>query len=306
MFMLMTILTSVILTLFAAPAPRPALTDLVASSYPASLSSDAAAAGLRETREQGFVSVFIGSKQLVVAAYSNGGGLDAAVRLLEITNGTVTIDQTLDGLFGRKPVLSALDVDGDGAAEVVVRFETPRGSSEAWIYRVGAGRLTVISPTDKDGNSVVSNPLLLDTSGTGVLDLLDKEVEGTGDDTTVTWHRYVLKDGMYREAALLDFYQLFFRSEGTPKVDSVAFSIPATAVGKPYRLTVVNAGTSAKKYAAGAGTITLNGVAVVSPNDFSPNRVSWTVPIVLQTDNVLSVRLEGAPQSRIAVIIRHD
>ena len=147
----------------------------------------------------------------------------------------------------------------------------------------------------------MSWPDILDFSGTGVMDLVDKEVEGRGDDTVVTWHHLILKDGKYVDTAPLAFYGEFRRATGEPKTETVSF--PAPEALNAGRLTVVNGGEWGAQSAVSSGTITLNGVVVSSPSDFGQKRLSWTVPVALKGENVLAVRLDGKPRQRVAVAI---
>lgn len=291
-----------------AMAASTSLDAIVAANYPASLTEAAANFGRTETREQAYVQITSARRKYVVAAYSNGAEREAAVRLLELSDsGEAKVDDTVTPLPGRTPEVSAADVDADGTAEAMITFEAARGTCESWIYKISDAHLSAISPTDKRGNSLLGCPYLLDVSGSGSLDILDKETNGRGDDATEKWHRYALKNGKYAETSAVDMTEIFYRDSGTPHGDTATFSVPSSVAGKSYRLTVVNGADSGKDYAVAAGRVSLNGATVVAPSDFSPVRRSWSVAVpVQQGDNVVTVQLDGIPRSRIAIVIEHE
>ena len=120
--------------------------------------------------------------------------------------------------------------------------------------------------------------------------------------------RYVLSaaGGQYAEAEPLDFYRSFDRAPGMPVTENATFEIPEERIGKRFRLIVVNGDEAGGDFRVTAGRVWLNGVLVVSPGDFSPQRDVWSVPLVLQRENTLAVRLEGKPEGRIGIVLVHD
>lgn len=279
------------------------LDDAVAAGYPAVLSQTAAQHHYTNDRQQAYVV----AGNAVVAAYSNGhvGG----VALLTLNGNGATLQQTIrDHQTGKNPDVSVVDLDADGQPEFVVRFDLgPRGGSQTWIYSLRGGRLTLISPTDSRGNSLLGYPDIIDVDGSGRMEIVDAENDGDSREEPVIVERHwVLANGAFQERAALDFYKTFFREKGSPVTNTETFSIEAASVGKPYRLTVINGGELGADARSSSGTITLNGVTVSGPSDFNPQRGSWTIPVTLQADNTITVRLDGKPGSRIVIAIRHD
>jgi hypothetical protein len=282
------------------------LDDIVSRHYPAILSQLAAKHHLRDERQQARVETTIGGKSYIVAAYSNGSA--AAIELLEPAGNDAIVRQLIrDHQLGYDPDLSLVDLDNDGISEVVLNLASgPRGGSETWIYQFRDGQLARMNPVDKYGNTELGYPDILDFGGTGKMDLVDQFNTGPRTEPTVHYQHYVLQNGAYIERGPLDYYGLFFRAKGAPATQTETLSIPATALGKPFRLTIFNGADFGPDVRVTAGTITLNGVTVAAPSDFRQARASWTLPVTLQTENTITIRLEGAPGGRIAIAIRHE
>jgi hypothetical protein len=143
-------------------------------------------------------------------------------------------------------------------------------------------------------------------SDKSTLDMVTDTLSGNRPDWLVTHHHFILQNGTYKEAAPLDFYKEFRRSNGGPATESATFDTPSDALGKPYRLVVANGGDLGPAHRASSGEIRLNGVVVSAASDFSQTRATWSVPVSLQPRNTILVRLNSAPGSTIAVAIRHD
>jgi hypothetical protein len=109
------------------------------------------------------------------------------------------------------------------------------------------------------------------------------------------------------QTRLLFGAERFERTAGAPNVFRREFSVPSS-IGSPFVLTVRNGhaggvGRGAIKGAITAGRITLNGVEVVSPSDFSLRVGTIEKYIVPSASNVLEVTLASAPGSFISVSI---
>jgi len=139
-----------------------------------------------------------------------------------------------------------------------------------------------------------------------MLELVDRENVGTRQEPVLVYSHYALAQGGFVAAAPLDFYQVFYRAKGAPKTETLSFAMPKLAPGQKFRLAVLNGGPLGKDSRVASGTITLNGVVISPPADFSESRSTWTVPITLQEQNALTVRLDGKPSTRIGIAIRHD
>lgn len=295
-------MTALVLFAFVASAAFAKTLDaVVAANYPPALAAFVAKHHLEDQRQQKYVTITDDGVDYIVAAYSNGHV--GATSLLERSNGGAIVDCTRLGAIGSQPELELQDLDGDGRPEAIVRFDLGRGGAETWIYQVKNKQLTLISPTSEDGRTRLGFPDIVDFGRHGSLDLVDSDVEGRGDDTTVTYVHYVLANGSYAEAEPLVFYRIFFREKGQPVTESAEFDVPAERIGKPFRLIVGNGGESAPRLRVAGGQISLNGTIVSPASDFSESRGSWSVPVALQEHNTLAVRLDGKRASRIAIAI---
>jgi hypothetical protein len=296
---------SIVVSLFlAATASASSIESVVAQNYPSQLAAFSAKHHLKDEKQQTFVTIATPGVDYIIAAYSNGNV--GAVSLLERVADSVKVNCTFLKPTGAKPEIELQDLDGDGRAEALVRFDVGRGGAETWIYRVDAHKLTLISPVDSGGHTVLGFPDVIDLGRSGAMDLVDAEVEGKGDDATVSYLHYVLVNGSYVDAGRLDFYQIFYREKGKPRPETATFTIPPAAVGKPFHLRVANGGQSGRDYRVAAGTITVNGVVVSSRSDFNESRGTWAIPVTLQPENSIAVQVEGKPKGRIAVVIDHD
>jgi hypothetical protein len=285
-------------------AAVPTLDAVVSSNYPADLHDFTVNHRLEEHREQAYATISADS-EYIVAAYSNGH--TGAVVLLQKSGATYLAKQEISHpISGSSPVVTAKDLDHDGISEAIIRFDAGKGASVTWICRVSTGQLTVISPRNKFGGSELLFPDIVDFSGDGRMDIIEDHIFGSRSDPTIRHDRYVLQNGTYAAAAPLDFYRIFYRSKGSPGTETVTFAIPKSDLSKPYRLTVLNGGSSGKELRVASGTITLNGIVVSPSSDFSESRATWSVPVVLQEQNTLSVKVAGQPAGRVGIAIRHD
>lgn len=293
-----------VISLFIASSTCAATLDsMVAANYPRELADFATRHHLKDDRQQTYAAITAGGAEFIVAAYSNGD--IGAVSLLERTAMGLNVVSVMLKPVGTHPTIELQDLDGDKQPEVIAQFETARGSGETWIYRIAGRGLHCISPVDGRGHTLLGLPDVVDFGRGNTLDLVDADVEGRGDDTAVSYVDYALVDGTYVQAAVPDFYEIFYRGKAQPKTASKRFNIAQSDVGKPFRLIVANGGQSGRDYRVAAGTITLNGTVISPASDFSESRGSWSVPISLQAENTIVVRLEGKPNSRIAVAIVH-
>jgi hypothetical protein len=280
---------------------------VVAAAYPPQLSEIAGQHHYEEQREQAYARISAAGTDYVVAAYTNGHV--GAISLINTSANPATTTQLIrDHQTGVHPRVKAVDLDGDGVPEAIIRFTLgPRGGAETWIYRIERGQLVPIGPTDAEGHTLLGNPNVVDFEGNGVMELVDSSNVGDSrDEPVIAWEHYVLQKGTYIAAEPLDFYGLFFRDKAAPATKEETFAIPADALKKAYRVTIINGGFNGDSYRVSGGTVSLNGAVVSSQSDFNQQRRSWTVPVTLQASNILAVRLEGQPSGRIIVAIRHD
>lgn len=276
---------------------------IVSANYPASLSEYTAEYKVKAFPQQAYVSVNVNNRPLVVAAYSNGH-IGAAL-LIDADTGAV-LNSATDDFTGTAPEVELHDFDGDGVPDVLVRFDIGKGGPQTWIYRVTGKSLVRLSPIVDGGDTPLIFPDIVDFGRGGPLDLVEAYSQGKGDDTVMFYDHYVLRNGAYVKAPPLDFYQVFYREKGEPKEETCEFSVSAGLIGKPFHLVVMNGGPLGSNYRVAAGTITMNGSIVSPPSDFGVSRGTWSVPIVLQENNKMTVRLEGKPTARISVAVTHD
>ena len=85
------------------------------------------------------------------------------------------------------------------------------------------------------------------------------------------------RSGEYVEAEPLDFYRSFYRAPGTPVTENATFEIPEERIGKHFRLIIVNGDEAGGDFRVASGRVWLNGVRLVSPSDFSPQRDVWSL-----------------------------
>ncbi|WP_159436043.1 NHL domain-containing protein [Microbulbifer donghaiensis] len=101
--------------------------------------------------------------------------------------------------------------------------------------------------------------------------------------------------------------QDFIRETGQPVEQTVTFSAPA--VGDHYRLRILNGeGASFQvAYPVTSGVISLNGTQKFSPEDFTQSASYLEVPVSLELQNTLTVKLAGQPGSGLrAEVIGFD
>jgi len=295
----------VLVTQVALAQTGASLDGVVAANFPGDLHDYCATNHVAENREQSYVQTTQGGINYVVAAYSDGE--IGAVTLLEQTSsGYVVVQEVSKAITGTAPEVRLRDVDADGSPEAFVVFDTGKGGSDTWIYRIEDHHLRLISPTNKLGGSLVAFPHDVDFDGRGVIDLIEDEVTGTREQATTVHTHYVLKDGVYVAVEPLDFFDVFYREKGEPKTVTKTFAIPATAVQRSYKLAVLNGDASGASFRVASGSITLNGVVISPSSDFSESRAAWTIPVTLQEQNTIKVKLAGKPGGRIGIAIRHE
>jgi hypothetical protein len=176
------------------------LASVVADFYPASLDADVAAiaAGQANVRHQCWVVLQAdtsGRPVMVLAAYTNSQS--GAVRVLARgASGFAVADEASGAaIAGSSCRADAVDVDGDGSPEAVVRFGT-RGDTSDWVYAWRDGALADLTPLTPEGVPIaVFNGELIDLDGDGVLELRSRPVPSPSAKAPVTVFR--LSAGSY-------------------------------------------------------------------------------------------------------------
>jgi hypothetical protein len=286
------------------------LDTMVASKYPADLTAFSAKYDYEEQRQQAYVEVSSGGTSYVVAAYSSGE--IGAVVLLEKSGDGYRVDQEMSRETGQMigdidPEVTALDVDADGAPEVIARYTVGmKRAAEGWVFRISGGHLQLISPTTKEGASILGYGHFLDLTGSGALDIIDDAALKNDKKYTFFHPRYVLHDGSYVAADPVDYYEVFYRGDGAPVTVTRTVTIATDSLQKRPKLVIVNGDALGVPYRVASGKVTINGVTVSPQQDFSQPKGTWIVPVTLLPTNTITVWLDGKPASRIAVVILHE
>src|SRR5689334_3784682 len=86
----------------------------------------------------------------------------------------------------------------------------------------------------------------------------------------------------------------YVRTTGKPDEYDDRFTLPAGATG-PFTIRITNGDDDGHRVSS--ATITLNGIAIAQPKDFSQNVAALVRTVTLQTNNTLHVTLASAPGS---------
>jgi hypothetical protein len=265
-----------------------------------------------------------GQPLLVVAAF--GEAESGALKLLKVNDvggyNVIYEPSNLD-LLGAYCGLELVDIDADGLDEAHVIYNNGKGVSTDWIFKIQNNQLENITPTktDEDGvaSSLLYNALLFDLHHDGTFSILSAgNLPYSGDSNVKGDKVYSFRNGTYvQEAATTYCFREFYRGKAKPKAETAYFTVPPGAAG-PFELHVVNGGRhkdappgSADAIAldgpVSSGRIFLNGVEVVSPHLFNPNRQQFVVSVnnIRRGENELKVQLQGPPGGKITVLL-HD
>jgi hypothetical protein len=281
------------------------LDTLVAANYPRTLTARATRDHYVDAHQQKYAVVGAKSEQLIVAAYSNGH-VGAVTLLAQQTNTGTLLDSAPFPFLGSAPDVWLRDLDGDDSPEAVVQFDIGKGGAQTWAFKILDRKLKLITSVDKHLHTTLTLPDFISMGEGRALDIVEAVNLGSRQDPDIHHFHFVLQNGRYTEAAPLDFFEIFYRSKGTPQTEAVDVDVASDALAKPYRLVISNGGQSGADYRVSSGEVRVNGVLVSGPSDFGQNRAAWTIPVSLQQHNVISVRLDGKPSGRAAVAIRHD
>lgn len=290
----------------ASPSLRAvAIDSVVGSFYPDRLAQLTTREGTLPLRYQAFEETSFGEpgQSYVVATYTNGGY--GAVRVLKkVQDGWVlAAEPAFVGFFGTYPRVELRDVTGDGIPEVVASFDNTRGD-EAWIFQWRGSSLTLISPYTEINDTrytKLTDVEFLDVDGDGLVELIDKKVDGTGDDASDVDTLYKWVDGHLVAAGSIVYRGIFNRAKNVPETETEEFDVAAGATR--YQLTVVNGGLRGAGHRTSSAEITLNGVTVVAPSQFNQQSAVIVSPVTLQSENHITARVAGEPGGQIAIVI---
>jgi hypothetical protein len=293
-------LGTVALALFIVIAAHAQLSDqqIVNNAFPIGL-----AEGGRHFSRFIVVDLNRNGQPLLIAVYTNS--VAGGIRILNRA-GQVLADPDLTGMRGFRASVEALDLDGDGTPEIIAEFSTGHSpdNPDTWVFRWTGSDLRLISPTCAVRAltlTCLGHVTPLDVDGSGRLSLLEWPGLTMTNGVTATvgnWTLYTLKGGTFQETTqAFVFAREFKRGDGKPFTSARKFSASSGAA----TLRVIN-GTGAA--ASASGHVALNGKDLLGPADFKRNQHVYDVPVILTTENQLTVRLDGNPGSKITVLVQ--
>jgi len=249
-----------------------------------------------------------GNPQTIIAAYSNGlGGAIRVIRADAARVFSVAYEPTTLLLTGVDCQAELVDVEGDGVREVLISFRSFRGPSEDWILRWDGSQLRNLGPVEieSDGmqSSVLSDSGLLDLDHTGTLSLVTLTGPASlGDEFPNPLPVvYKLEGGKFVLDRPLLFLSPFVRRTGQPETVAQSLFVPPVFSG-PFVLKVINGERDGSRRVSSA-RIVLNGVEILSPNQFSQQVEFLTISINLQTENQIEVTLAGIPLGQVWISV---
>lgn len=249
------------------------------------------------------VSVSVGSRVFLAAAYSNGGGVLSIFD--PSTNPPSLVGETKEPMVGHVYDLKTIDLDADGRNEVVVLLRF-RMSEELWAYSLSdTGTPALISPSEEAGGPI-TGPILLDLDGTGKISIIDTKTSTVRDeqgDTDVenSFTLFTLQNGKYTKDnnRSLYFARSFERETGAPSTATAEVSVPDAG---RFRLTLLN-GDSNGKNRCSAALVKFGDQTVIAPNDLNQQKYVVTKDVVLATENPVSVTLRSESGCKVWILI---
>lgn len=252
-----------------------------------------------------------GEPRTIIAGYSNGPADGAAIRVIRGQDGGpygVVFEPTSLNLWGFDCTVQLVDVDGDSRNEVKVSFPGGmRGSTTDWLFRWDGVQLINLSPGARDTvtgefDSKLSNSEFLDLYHDGTLQVVTRAgFLGFGSDVEPADKVFRLTPAGYQLDKPVIFVARFEREKGEPVTDTIHFPLVTGSSG-PYVLRLSNGG-SGGQHRVSSARIVLNGVEVLSPQNFSQQVEFLTIPVSLVRHNTIEVTLAGTPLGEIIVTI---
>lgn len=251
-----------------------------------------------------------GSKNYLVCLY-----MDHANGILQVikTGGaqpSLVADSGNVDIYGIEGAVELVDLNNDKKPEIVVSFMSDRGNTSTWIYRWKSPGIQLISPVSSMGTTELGGVNFMDLTGDGTLAVVTKNdvrppLDANRNPLTVPNVAYTLgTSGLVQKSVNLA-QATFVRSKGSPKDSVRSFSIGDTT--KSYILNVVDLNMSKPDTGplTSSATISLNGKQIIGPSDFNPGKRTKVIskPIQVQSSNKLTVKMAGAPGSKIFVTV---
>jgi hypothetical protein len=278
--------------------------QLVDNAYPADLFAS------RDPEAPSRFSTFVAGdlnrngQPLIVALYTNG--TRAGISVLD-RSGRVLSHPDMPFLKGFRGELELIDLDGDGAPEIIARLTSGHGYliPDSWVFAWRNGQLSLISPTAaarKLRVSLLSQVAAVDLDGSGRLALLAFPGVHRDDSGRITPNGdilvYALTGGqLARTTSAFAYAQAFYRRTSGPAKTVSSF---ASAPGRKT-LRIIN-GTSPGGSVSSAH-VTLNGVEVARPSDFNAKVRVINIPVQVESENRLQVELSGKPGAGIWLMV---
>lgn len=282
----------------AASGAQPSDEDIVANAFPDSLATGKGMHG----RWWSFLPADLNhsGQPLLVALYTNGSR--AALQVVS-RSGNVLAASNVKALKGTRGELELIDLDHDGTPEILAHLYGGHGANhpDTWVFAWRDGALTLVSPMQiVRGNEItlLGQTAAADLSGNGTKQLLafpGTLYDANGNQIPGETLVYVYSNGgMHQSDSKYVYADDFRRRTRKPETTSDAFGASAGA----STLHVIQGDTPVT-----SGHITLNGVDVVTADQFKASVKTFAVPVTLGAQNTLSVQLEGEPGASVLVMI---
>jgi hypothetical protein len=239
-----------------------------------------------------------GTANYIVAAYTNG--FRARIRVLKLQGSTPTLiaEPNLRLLGGIFPAVELVDIENDGRPEVVIHFSSATASLFDWVFKWTGTELRLIGPSsvDEHGDTFTSlgDSNFDDVDGDEILEITQRSAETQ----TITVYRF---DGQkFALTKTLNFFRTFYRHAGTPVLQTAEFEVQNP--GGRFVLTIVNGDRNGANRVS-SGTIKLNGVVVLTPNDLNQQVRTVVRQVTVLASNVLEAELAGKPTGQVLITV---
>ncbi len=265
-----------------------------------------------ELRRQSCFAVYArrdGVAQTIVAGYADG-----ALSVLErqadggyASVALVSLDQFDFGL-GEGCELELVDLDGDGASEIIFGFSGRTGGTADWYFRWNGVSLTNIGPTDEDGDTELYTTTVFDLDHEENLEVVSlgeiKQLysnEETGFWPEPVRHVYRYTGGILAKDRTLSYLRSFERSTQAPQTETETLDFeqaPATQ----FQLRLINGERNGSRRLS-SGSIRINGTEVVSSSQLNQQVEFLSGVLSLQQRNTIEVTLAAKPDGTLLLTL---
>lgn len=251
-----------------------------------------------------------GNPKTIVAGYTDG--IEGAIRVIQAqpSGGYAVVFQPTQFDFGDSGCrVNLLDLDGDGSKEIKVSFVGNWGRSLSdWYFRWDGLQMVNLGPTDADTHRFtdLSDTDPLDLDHDRILEIISvADAPLVGDEEgfvpSPSLEVYKLSGNAYTLVGLLVNYGFFVRETGGPRTEEMAVNFAEAPTGN-YVLKVINGKAGGSRRVSSA-RIVLNGVEILSPDNFSQQVEFLTIPVTLAQHNIIEVTLAGTPLGEVIITI---